>query len=48
MPGHPVEIIRRNSETLPLHLCDGDVRGGNPPHIFMNIKTLEGNINSVI
>ena len=48
MTDHPVEIIGRNSETLPLHPCDGDIRGGNPTHIFMNIKTLEGNINSVI
>jgi len=48
MPGHPVEIIGRNSETLPLHPCDDDIHGGNPPLIFMNIKTLEGNIKSVI
>jgi len=46
MTDHPVEIIGRNSETLPLHPCDGDIRGGNPTHIFMNIKTLEGNIVS--
>jgi hypothetical protein len=48
MPGHLVLIIGRYSETLSLHPCDGDIRGGNAPQSYTNIKTLEGNIKSVI